>query len=168
MLSKLLKFFCIIAIIVIVLFCLHMVVTLDSVDSWLTEKMTDDTDIPSALVYTEHYDDKYSLHENNKPCICFYEDKLYMVIEDNPIDITPEGINISYFGKNTDFNEMISYKRNCLVSGDGKFVVYVLYFKDVSYLYYLDVEHEKSLFIAEKVDSFDNIEKDGVEALTVI
>lgn len=168
MLSKLLKFFCIIAIIVIVLFCLHMVVTLDSVDSWLTEKMTDDTDIPSALVYTEHYDDKYSLHENNKPCICFYEDKLYMVIEDNPIDITPEGINISYFGKNTDFNEMISYKRNCLVSGDGKFVIYVLYFKDVSYLYYLDVEHEKSFFIAEKVDSFDIIENDGVEALTVI
>ena len=168
MLSKLLKFFCIFAIIVTVIFALHMVITLDSVDSWLTDKLTDDTDIPSALVYTEHHSDKYSLHEADKPCICFYQDKLYMVINDKPIDITPEGINISYFGKNTDFNEMISYKRNCLVSGDGKYIVYMLYFKDVSYLYYLDIELEKSFFIAEKVDSFDVVENDGIEALTVI
>lgn len=166
--SKIIKFICAVAIIVVFVVSLHFVLTIESVDLWLTEMLSDDTEMLSALVQTEHYDDTYALHEKDKPCICFYEDKLYMVVDDSPINITPEGINISYFAKITDFNDTIKYKKNCLVSEDGRYIVYLLYFKDVSYLYYVDVELEQFFFIADKVDSFDIVENDSSDALTVV
>ena len=166
--SKITKFICAVAIIVVFVVSLLFVLTIESVDLWLTEMLSDDTEMLSALVQTEHYDDTYALHEKDKPCICFYEDKLYMVVDDSPINITPEGINISYFAQITDFNDTIKYKKNCLVSEDGRYIVYLLYFKDVSYLYYVDVELEQFFFIADKVDSFDIVENDSSDALTVV
>ena len=166
--SKIIKFICIVAVIVVFVVSLNFVLTIESVDSWLTDMFSDDTEMLRTLVQTEHYDDTYALHEKDKPCICFYEDKLYMVVDDSPIDITPEDINISYFAKITDFNDTIKYKKNCLVSEDGRYIVYLLYFKDVSYLYYVDVELNQFFFIADKVDSFDIVENDSTDALTVV
>lgn len=166
--SKIIKFLCMIVIIFVCICTLRFVLTIDTVDAWLNEKLGGNTEIPSGLIYAEHYNDKYGVHESDKPCICFFEEKLYMVVGDEPIDITPEGINISYFGKITDFNETISYKKNCLVSEDGKYIVYVLYFKDFPYLYYLDIQEKQSFLIAEKVDSFDIVENDGKDTLTVV
>jgi len=166
--SKALRIICTIVIIVICVCALQFVLTIDTVDSWLSEKLVSDTQIPTGLVYTEHYNESYGVHEEDKPCICFYKDRLYMVVKDTPIDITPDNINISYFGKIIDFNETISHKKNCLVSEDGKYIVYVLYFKDFPYLYYLDVEQKQAYLIAEKVDSFDIVENDSSEALTVV
>lgn len=166
--SKIIKFVCVIAIIAALLISLRFVLTIEPIDLWLTDKLTDDSGVPHKLVYTEHYNDTYDLHEKDKPCICFYEEKLYMVVGDTPIDITPENINISYFAKITEFNDIIDYKRNCLVGEDGRYIVYTLYFKDVSYLYYLDIELKQFSFIAEKVDSFDIVENDKSDALTVI
>lgn len=166
--SKALRIISTIVIIVICVCALQFVLTIDTVDSWLSEKLVSDTEIPSGLIYTEHYNETYGVHEADKPCICFYEEKLYMVVDDTPIDITPSNINISYFGKIIDFNETISHKKNCLVSKDGKYIVYVLYFKDFPYLYYLDIEEKQAFLIAEKVDSFDIVENDSSDALTVV
>lgn len=166
--SKALRIICTIVIIVICVCALQFVLTIDTVDSWLSEKFASDTQIPTGLVYTQHYNESYGVHEADRPCICFYKDKLYMAVKDMPIDITPDNINISYFGKIIDFNETISHKKNCLVSEDGKYIVYVLYFKDFPYLYYLDVEQKQASLIAEKVDSFDIVENDASEALTVV
>lgn len=165
---KILKPLCVFFAIVAFFILLHMVLTADVVDSHLSEKLLKNNDVREALIYTEHHNDEYELYENNKPCICFYEDKLYMVVDEKPIDITPEGINISYFAGYTDFNETIKYKKNCLVSNDGKYIAYVLYFKSVPYLYYLDIQNEKSFCIAEKIDSFDIIENDGRDELTLV
>lgn len=166
--SKILRIFCTIVIIVICVCALQFVLTIDTVDSWISQKFTSDAEIPSGLVYAEHYNETYGVHEEDKPCICFYKDKLYMVVDETPIDITPADINISYFGKIIDFNENISHKKNCLVSEDGKYIVYVLYFKNFPYLYYLNVEEKQTYLIAEKVDSFDIVENDSNENLTVV
>lgn len=166
--SKILRIICTILIIFVCVCTLQFVLTIDTVDAWLTAKIAGNTEIPSGIIYTDHYNDSYGVNESDRPCICFFEEKLYMVIDDEPIDITPEGINISYFGKTIDFNETISHKKNCRVSKDGRYVVYMLYFKDFPYLYYLDIQEKQSYLIAEKVDSFDIVENDSNEALTVI
>ena len=166
--SKIIKFVCIIAIIALIVPLLHFVLTIESVDLWLTDIFAEDSKMPHKLVCTEHYDDMYGVHEKDKPCICVFEDKIYMVVGDKPINITPEDVNISYFAKITDFNDIIKYKRNCLISEDGRYIVYTLYFKDISYLYYVDVQLEQFFFIADKVDSFDIVKNNSSDALTVV
>ena len=166
--NKILKIVCTLLIIVAVFFVLHFIITIDSVDKWITGLFKEEVPEQLTLVDIEHYDEEYGPHETERPCICFFEDKLYMVVGEVPVDITPNDINISYFGKITDFNDFIKYKRNCLVSEDGRYIVYMLYFKNTSYLYCLDVETQKFSFIDEKVDSFDIVENDGTDDLTVV
>ena len=110
--NKILKIVCSLLIIVAVFFVLHFIITIDSVDKWITGLFKEEVPEQLTLVDIEHYDEEYGPHETERPCICFFEDKLYMVVGEVPVDITPNDINISYFGKITDFNDFIKYKRN--------------------------------------------------------
>lgn len=151
-----------------VIFAVHFVLTLESVDLWLSSKFAEKKEIQSSIIYREEAGKKFDINENEHPCIYAKKDRLYMAIGNKTADITPESINISYYGSFVDFNEIINRKENCIVTEDGRYIVYRLLFNDIPYLYYYDRESEKFFFIAERVDSFDVIENDGSGALTLI
>ncbi len=151
-----------------ILFLLHFVLTLHAVDIWLTGKIVKNTPEKRSLIYTEWADAEYGIEETDKPCIFVREDRLMLAVGTETADITPEGINIAYYGGFTDFSEMIRYKKNCVVSEDGRYIVYRLEFNEIPYLYYFDTVAQKAFFISDRVDSFDILENDGTEALTLI
>lgn len=122
----------------------------------------------ASLIRTEWAEERYGFAETDRPCIFAREDRLYLTAGEDVADITPEEINISYYGSFMDFNEILSYKKNCVVSEDGRYIVYRLEFNDIPYLYYYDIEARKAYFISDRVDSFDLVENDGTEALTLI
>ncbi len=166
--KKIAKFISAVLIAAAVIFVLHFVLTLEAVDTWLTEKIGGEAPADASLIRTEWAGERYGFAETDRPCIFAREDRLYLMAGEDVADITPEEINISYYGSFMDFNEILSYKKNCVVSEDGRYIVYRLEFNDIPYLYYYDIEARKAYFISDRVDSFDLVENDGTEALTLI
>lgn len=166
--KKIVRILSSILIIAAALFLLHFILTLDGVDAWLTGKILKNESNAQALIYTEWAEECYETEDADKPCIYARDGRLYMAVGTNVSDITPAGINISYYGGFIDFNEMIRYKKNCIVSRDGRYIVYRLEFNEIPYLYYFDTALQKAFFVSDRVDSFDLLENDGTEALTLI
>lgn len=152
--KKLLKPFMIIAVFVVFAYMLHSLMVYEPFDSWMTSKILDN-EKENNIIITNRTEGAYGLGEISLPCIYAKEDHLYMVIGDITSDITPENINMTYYSRITDFNEMISQKENYLLSEDGKYILYRLIFKGNPYLYLFDIENQCNIFISDRVESFD-------------
>ena len=166
--KKIAKFISVVLIIAAVVFLLHFILTLNAVDTWLTEKLRPNPIGNSSLIYTEWEGEQYELEDTDKPCIFAKNDRLYLTVGRETADITPEDINIAYYSGFMDFNDVIHYKKNCIVSEDGRYIIYRLEFDEIPYLYYFDTLTQKAFFISDRVDSFDIVENDKTEALTLI
>ncbi len=154
--KKIAKFISVVLIIAAVVFLLHFILTLNAVDTWLTEKLRPNPIGNSSLIYTEWEGEQYELEDTDKPCIFAKNDRLYLTVGRETADITPEDINIAYYSGFMDFNDVIHYKKNCIVSEDGRYIIYRLEFDEIPYLYYFDTLTQKAFFISDRVDSFDN------------
>lgn len=152
--KKLLKPFMIIAVFVVFAYLLHSLMVYEPFDSWMTSKIIENKE-ENNIIINNREKGAYGLGEAQLPCIYAKEEHLYMVVGDVTADITPEDINMTYYSRITDFNEMISQKENYLLSEDGKFILYRLIFKGNPYLYLFDIENQCNTFISDRVESFD-------------
>lgn len=166
--KRILKPIIIICLVLLFIFVLHSVLTLEPVDEWITDKVASENEEQNFILHTDRKKGTYGLNETQLPCMYSRDEKLLAVVGDETYDITPSGINMVYYSKVTDFNEMISQRENYLLSSDEKFFLYRLIFKGNPHLYLFDIESGSSTFIADRVDSFDFVENDKKEAVTII
>lgn len=158
--KKILKPFILIAVLIVFVNSLHSLLIYEPIDNWLTSKFSVEEE-NDFIINTSRSKGVYSLNETEFPCIYAKENNLYMVIGDITADITPEDINMTYYSKVTDFNEMINKKENYLLSNDGNYILYRLTFKGNPYLYMFDIKNENNIFISDRVESFDLIENEA-------
>lgn len=157
-----------IAIAAAAIFLLYFILTIEAVDTRLTSIIGNEREQSGALVYTEWSNELYETSDADKPCIFVRDERLMLAVGSHTADITPPDINIAYYGTFMDFNDTIKYKKNCIVSEDGRYIVYRLEFNEIPYLYYYDITLDKAFYITDRVDSFDIIENDGSDGLTLI
>ena len=166
--SKLIKGIAAVLITAAALFLLHFILTINVVDKWLSGTIGNNVPVSRSLIHTQWTDEVFGIGDADKPCIYEKDGRLMITAGAVSADITPEDINIPYYAKFTDFNDMIRSKKNCLVSKDGRYIIYKLEFNDIPYLYYFDAVLQKAFFISDRVDSFDIVENDGDNSLTLI
>lgn len=140
------------------------VLQIKSVDAYLTDLICE----PKApeknyIIHSDDYGREYDIDDPALPFIYVENRMLYMSYKSEAINITPAGINVSYYDKKTDLNETLRFKDNCIVSDDGRYVVFLLEFNGMPYLYYCDFRYMTFGFISDKVNSFEIVSIPGVK-----
>lgn len=136
--------------------CLLGILQIKSVDAYLTDLIcaTEITE-KNYIIHSDDYGQEYDIDDPALPFIYIENRMLYMSYKGEAINITPAGINVSYYDKKADLNETLRLKDNCIVSDDGRYVVYLLEFNGMPYLYYCDFRYMTFGFISDKVNSFE-------------
>ena len=141
---------------IFILLCVLTVLQLKPIDDYLTDVICKVS--AAEKDYVIHSDDsgqKYDIDDPAVPYIYVENRMLYMSYKGEAVNVTPAGINVSYYDKKGDLNETLRFKDNCVVSEDGRYVVYLLEFNGMPYLYYCDFRYMTFGFISDKVNSFE-------------
>ena len=143
-------------VICLVLICALAVLQITPVDAYLTQLINGpEKTEKNYIIHFDNPGELYSIDDPALPFIYVENRMLYMSYKGEAINITPNGINVSYYDKKEDINYSLRYKKNCMISDDGRYVVYVLEFNGMPYLYYCDFRNMTCGFISDKVNSFE-------------
>lgn len=143
-------------IIVCVVLCALTVLEIKWVDNYLTDLICKaETTNKDYVIRSDEFGQQYDVDDPAVPYIYVENRMLYMSYKGEAVNVTPAGINVSYYDKKGDLNETLRFKDNCVVSDDGRYVVYLLEFNGMPYLYYCDFRYMTFGFISDKVNSFE-------------
>lgn len=149
--------------------CVLGVLQIKSVDAYLTELICAQEETQkNYIIHSDDYGKEYNADDPALPFIYIENRMLYMSYKSEAINITPAGINVSYYDKKTDLNETLRLKDNCIISDDGRYVVYLLEFNGMPYLYYCDFRYMTFGFISDKVNSFEIVSIPDVKGPCVL
>ena len=150
------KFFITLLVVFLVLTCAIAVLHITPIDNYLTQLIYGAEEPQKHyIIHSDITDEKYSIDDPSLPYIYVENRMLYMSYKGKAINITPKDINVSYYNNKEGIDQSIFNKNNCKVSDDGRYVVYVLSFNDMSYLYYCDLHNMSYEYISDKVNSFE-------------
>ena len=157
------------AVICLVAICTLVVLNITPVDAYLTQ-LINGTKRPAKdyIIHSDNPGEIYSIDDPALPFIYVENRMLYMSYKGEALNITPDGINVSYYDRKEDINYSLRYRKNCIVSDDGRYVVYVLEFNGMSYLYYCDFRYMTFGFIPDKVNSFELVSIPDVKGPCVL
>lgn len=163
------KFFTVIGIVFLLLVLGIVILQIKPVDAYLTDLILEnEKENKNYIIHSDNPGAQYSIDDPALPFLYVENRALYMSYKGKAIDITPSGINVSYYNNKEDINESLRAKKNCKVSKDGRYVVYVLEFNGMPYLYYCDFKHMTVGFISDKVNSFELVSIPDVKGPCVL
>lgn len=156
-------------VICLVLICALAVLQITSVDAYLTQLINGPEKAEkNYIIHSDNPGELYSIDDPALPFIYVENRMLYMSYKGEAINITPDGINVSYYDKKEDINYSLRHKKNCMISDDGRYVVYVLEFNGMPYLYYCDFHNMTCGFVSDKVNSFEIVSIPDTEGPSVM
>ncbi len=132
---------------------IYIVLLIPKVDKYITKSVNSlytENPLSEFIIMSEDTDTKLQ-----KPPLVYIKDEyLYVLYKGRSIDITPEKADIELMSEKYDITASLSTTRNCRISEDGSFMVYILKINDIDTLYKVDFSSGNLTYIDSKVDSF--------------
>ncbi len=156
------KFFRFAIIFVLALLCVYLILRIPAVDRWLTGLIGSAGSAGSVEETVLHIDG--STEELEFPPLIYpRENRLYLAYQGEERDITPPDSDIRFTAKQYDITKSLRLRRNCYVSRDGRYVLFLLQMNEIPTLFYTNLQTAETGLIGARVDSFVLIESDSAE-----
>lgn len=146
-----------VALIVGILVVLALILHIPAVDRMLTDWIGSPLakERTNYRIVIEDYEQK--LPETKAPY--FYEEdgKLWLLqggAQGGAIDVTPEGVNVSFYASKHNVTQELRMRKQCTVSEDGRRILFLLNDHDIPTLFLTDLEAGTTEMVATNVDSF--------------
>ena len=146
-----------VALIVGIFVVLALILHIPAVDAWLTDWIGSPLAREEAAyrIIIDRYED--TLPQTEAPY--FYEEggKLWLLQggeSGGPMDVTPEGVNVSFYASKHNITTELRTRRQCTLREDRKQILFLLYDHDIPTLFLTDLEADTTVKVATNVDSF--------------